>query len=217
MANETLKRTSSNGSEVKASPVKKSKLMAAKKTITFVTGNVKKLEEVVAILGNQFPHDVVNKKIDLAEFQGSPQDVCKEKAREAFRKVQGPVLVEDTCLCFNAHGGLPGPYIKWYLDKLGVDGLPRLLADFDDKSGYALCTFGYCDSDDGEVLIFEGKTHGTIVSPKGSRDFGWDPVFQPDDYDQTYAEMPKAEKNKISHRGRALDEVKKHFVVDESE
>ena len=152
--------------------------MAAKKSITFVTGNVKKLEEVIAILGNQFPHDLTNKKIDLPEFQGSPQEVCREKAREAFRKIQAPVLVEDTCLCFNAHGGLPGPYIKWYLDKLGVDGLPRLLADFEDKTGYALCTFGYCDSEDGEVLIFEGKTDGTIVSPKGSRDFGWDPVFQ---------------------------------------
>ena len=47
--------------------------------------------------------------------------------------MDGPVLVEDTCLGFRAHGGLPGPYIKWYLDKLGVDGLPKLLAAFDDK------------------------------------------------------------------------------------
>ena len=47
--------------------------------------------------------------------------------------MDGPVIVEDTCLGFRAHGGLPGPYIKWYLDKLGVDGLPKLLAGFDDK------------------------------------------------------------------------------------
>ena len=47
--------------------------------------------------------------------------------------MDGPVIVEDTCLGFRAHGGLPGPYIKWYLDKLGVDRLPKLLAGFDDK------------------------------------------------------------------------------------
>ena len=47
--------------------------------------------------------------------------------------MDGPVIVEDTCLGFRAHGGLPGPYIKWYLDKLGVEGLPRLLAGFEDK------------------------------------------------------------------------------------
>lgn len=182
------------------------------KTITFVTGNAKKLEEVRAILGTKFPHRIVNKKIDLPEYQGSPQEICREKAREAFRQIGGPVLVEDTCLCFNAHDGLPGPYIKWYLDNLGVEKLPGLLAGFDDKTGYALCTFGYCDSETGDVKIFEGKTDGTIVDARGSRDFGWDPVFQPLGYKETYAEIAKEEKNKISHRGRALDEVKAHFI-----
>ncbi|KAJ6393117.1 hypothetical protein OIU77_022572 [Salix suchowensis] len=58
-------------------------------------------------------------------------------------------------------------------------------------------------------IIFQGK----IVPARGPDDFGWDPIFQPDDgYEQTYAEMPKDEKNKISHRSRALDMVKSHFV-----
>jgi inosine/xanthosine triphosphate pyrophosphatase family protein len=52
-------------------------------------------------------------------------------------------MVEDTCLCFNALQGLPGPYIKWFLQKLGHDGLNRMLAGFDDKSAYALCVFAY--------------------------------------------------------------------------
>ena len=57
------------------------------KTITFVTGNAKKLEEFLAILGTSFPHKVVSAKIDLPEYQGTPSEVCEEKCREAFRKV----------------------------------------------------------------------------------------------------------------------------------
>ena len=52
-------------------------------------------------------------------------------------------MVEDTSLCFNAYEGLPGPYIKWFLKALGHEGLPRMLAGFDDKSAYAQCVFAY--------------------------------------------------------------------------
>jgi inosine triphosphate pyrophosphatase len=51
--------------------------------------------------------------------------------------------VEDTCLCFNAYKGLPGPYIKWFLEKLGHDGLNKMLVGFDDHSAYAQCTYAY--------------------------------------------------------------------------
>ena len=61
--------------------------MASSKTITFVTGNAKKLEEFLAILGANFPHKIVSAKIDLPEYQGTPKEVCEEKCREAFRKV----------------------------------------------------------------------------------------------------------------------------------
>ncbi len=52
-------------------------------------------------------------------------------------------MVEDTSLCFNAYGGLPGPYIKWFLKNLGHEGLNRMLAGFEDKSAYAQCIFAY--------------------------------------------------------------------------
>ncbi|CAN6476944.1 unnamed protein product [Victoria cruziana] len=91
------------------------------KPVTFVTGNAKKLEEVRAILGHYIPFQSL--KLDLPELQGEPEEISKEKARLAARKVNGPVLVEDTCLCFNALGGLPGPYIKWFLQKIGHEGI----------------------------------------------------------------------------------------------
>lgn len=58
-------------------------------------------------------------------------------------QVGGAVMVEDTSLCFNAMGGLPGPYIKWFLAKLGHDGLNKMLAGFEDKSAYAQCVFAF--------------------------------------------------------------------------
>jgi inosine/xanthosine triphosphate pyrophosphatase family protein len=71
-----------------------------------------RLEEVIAILGDSLPFDLVSQKIDLPELQGEPEEVSSEKCVLAAQKVRGPVLVEDTSLCYNALGGLPGVYIK---------------------------------------------------------------------------------------------------------
>ncbi|KAF5941823.1 hypothetical protein HYC85_019465 [Camellia sinensis] len=164
--------------------------------VTFVTGNAKKLEEVRAILGDSIPFRSI--KLDLPELQGEPEDISKEKARLAAKRVNGPVLVEDTCLCFNALKGLPG--------------LNNLLMAYEDKSAYALCVFSLALGPEIEPITFMGKTPGKIVPPRGPNDFGWDPIFQPDGYAQTYAELPKEEKNKISHRSRALSLVRSHFA-----
>ncbi|XP_057358792.1 inosine triphosphate pyrophosphatase isoform X1 [Manis pentadactyla] len=178
----------------------------------FVPAQRSMAKEVIQILGEKFPCTLVAQKIDLPEYQGEPDEISIQKCQEAARQVQGPVLVEDTCLCFNALGGLPGPYIKWFLEKLKPEGLHQLLAGFEDKSAYALCTFALSTGDPGApVRLFRGRTSGRIVVPRGCRDFGWDPCFQPDGYEQTYAEMPKAEKNAISHRFRALRELQEHF------
>lgn len=63
------------------------------------------------------PFELTNAKIDLPELQGEPEDIAREKCRLAAEAVGGPVMCEDTCLCFNKLGGLPGPYIKWFLEK----------------------------------------------------------------------------------------------------
>lgn len=188
--------------------------MAASRTITFVTGNAKKLEEFRRILGASFPHTVTASGLDLPEYQGTPEEVTREKASEAARRVQGPVIVEDTSLCFTALGGMPGPYIKWFLQALGPEGLPRLLADWQDKTATAVCVFGYCGGAGEEVRLFEGRTEGVIVAPRGPRDFGWDPVFQPEGLATTYAQMEADAKNAISHRGRAMDKLMR-FLTSE--
>lgn len=186
--------------------------MAAKRTLVFVTGNANKLKEATQILREDFPWNIIAKNIDLPELQGEPDDISIQKCKLAAAEIQGPVIVEDTCLCFNALGGLPGPYIKWFLEKLKPEGLWKLLSGWDDKTGYALCTFAYStgNSED-KVQLFHGKTDGVIVEPRGPRNFGWDPCFQPDGFNHTYAELDESVKNSISHRRKALNALKEYF------
>ena len=183
-----------------------------KQVLTFVTGNPGKLREAMAIFGEDLPWKLISSKLDLPEFQGEPDEISIEKCKIARERVKGPVLIEDTCLCFNALKGLPGPYIKWFLDKLGHDGLNKLLAGFEDKSAYALCTFAFhSGKKEDDIVLFRGRTDGTIVPPRGDTKFGWDPIFQPVGYSKTFAELDGESKNAISHRSKALALVKEHL------
>ena len=62
-----------------------------------------------------------------------------------------------------------------------------MVSGFEDKTGYAMCIIAYMAGDLKQPILFIGKTNGSIVEPRGSRDFGWDPVFEPEGYNQTYA------------------------------
>lgn len=140
--------------------------MTARPTyLNFITGNKNKLAEVTAILDGVI--DLRSEALDLLEIQGTIEEVSIAKCKQAVTQIGGPVLVEDTCLIFNAlsqpnTGGpdiqLPGPYIKWFLKSMGVDNLPKLLAGFEDKSAQAVCTFAYAEGPDQAPILFEGRT-----------------------------------------------------------
>lgn len=158
--------------------------------------------------GEEMRVNVVNRALDLDEVQGSMEEVTRHKTLQAADIVQGPVFVEDTCLGFDALGGLPGAYIKWFVQGCGLDGLVKMLAGFEDKTAHAITTFGYCEGPGHEVVLFTGDTKGTIVDSRGPTTFGWDAVFQPDGFETTYAEMAGDAKNKISHRSKAMKKLK---------
>jgi len=186
-----------------------------------VTGNEKKLREVVAILGEgrPLPFAVDRQAVDLPELQGScPEEIAREKCKLAAEAVGGPCMTEDTSLCFEALGGLPGPYIKWFLEKLGHGGLNRMLDGFEDRSAYAQCIFAYSEGPGSEPRTFVGRTRGRIVAARGDNQFGWDPVFEVTEEGpgagQTYAEMDKDVKNRLSHRYRALDALRAMFLAE---
>ena len=122
-------------------------------------------------------YDISNKSIDLDEIQGTPEQIALKKVKLASKKIRGAAMTEDVSLCFNALGGLPGPYIKDFLTNVGRDGLYKLLQGFSDKTAYAQCIFAFCESPLAEPKLFVGKCQGKIVKPSGDNAFGWDPVF----------------------------------------
>ena len=160
---------------------------------------------------SSFAFDIDNYKLDLPELQGTPHDIAREKCQLASQQLKTAVFTEDTCLSFYGLNDLPGPYIKWFLDSLGHDGLNKLLHGFNDDRAYAQTIIAYSPGPGMEIQLFEGRTEGRIVPARGSKDFGWDPIFEPTEEEQgssgmrkTYAEMTTDEKNAISHRGRAF-------------
>ncbi|ORC90401.1 Inosine triphosphate pyrophosphatase family protein isoform 1 [Trypanosoma theileri] len=189
---------------------------AALPRLTLVTGNAGKLREVQACLAGHV--DLESVALDLPELQSDTvAAVSRAKAQAAYALLRRPVLVEDTGLCLDALNGLPGPYIKWFLQRMGPTGLARLPSGFDTRSAQAVCVFTYCTGDegdaDGKVTQFVGCCEGSIVEiPRGKEGFGWDSIFQPNEGNgSTFAEMSMDEKNKISHRSKALILLKKHF------
>lgn len=175
-------------------------MLIGKKILNFVSGNAKKFEEICAIIKPELP-DVEVKQInlDLPELQGEPEEIVRGKLKLALEQSRGPLIVEDTSLCFNALEGLPGPYIKSFLTKLKPEGLHKMLNSYEDKTAYAQCIFGLAKNKKDMPKIFPGRTPGRIVEPRGPRNFGWDPVFEPEGHDQTYAEMESSLKNSLFH------------------
>lgn len=174
------------------------------KEIVFITGNENKLREAKQILNT----DIVSEKLDLREIQDVDlENVVEEKLKHGYEILKKPVMVEDTGLFFNALNGFPGALIKMLIDRVGREGLVDILEKFDDKTAVAKCAVGF--TEDGKKLkVFIGEAKGKIVSSRGESGFGWDPVFQPEGYDKTFAELSAEEKNAISHRFRAFKKFK---------
>ncbi|WWC94202.1 inosine triphosphate pyrophosphatase [Kwoniella sp. B9012] len=180
-------------------------------SFVFVTGNANKLKEVQAILASgDSGVSVTSQAVDVPEIQGTTQEVAIAKVKVAAEKLGTACVTEDTALCFDALNGLPGPYIKDFLGHLGHEGLNNLLKGFNTTRAHALCTFAYSPGPGQEPILFEGRTEGNIVPARGPTHFGWDPIFQPIELggQRTYAEMDGEEKNKISHRYRALEKLR---------
>lgn len=184
-------------------------------TITFITGNKGKLAEFIDFMKGADLADrykITHQPIALDELQGTPEEIATKKAIEATKHCDTAVLVEDVSLTCNAFNGLPGPYIKDFMVAVGVKGLVKMLHQFEDKSVVGQCTFAFSPGRGQDVQLFIGQCKGTIVPPRGDNAFGWDPIFLPDGYTQTFAELPSEEKNKISHRSKAFAKFTKFLA-----
>lgn len=173
--------------------------------LTFATSNGGKVEEAREILDLEIKQE----NIDLREIQAIETDeTAEEKARQAYEETGKPVIVDDTGLFLEEWEGFPGALVKWALKSKGADGICKMAED--DNAATARTSIGLCK--DGKVEVFTGEVKGRITDrPRGEDGFGWDPVFIPEGYDQTFAEMDAKEKNQISMRKKALQKLKVHL------
>ncbi len=172
--------------------------------LTFITGNIHKAEYLAKWLNVPIPHY----ELDLDEIQSlDSREVTAHKAKQAYEVLGTPVLVEDVALTFTAMGRLPGTFIKWFLDELGLDGLCKLADGLEHRG--AECTIVYALYEGKKMEYFEARQTGRIAdTPKGTGGFGWNAVFIPDGSRQTYAEMDEATFKQWNIRAHAIEKLK---------
>ena len=116
------------------------------------------------------------------------------------------MLVEDSGLEILAWRGFPGALVKWLEKTAGVEGIARMLDPFPDRSARAICAITCFDGE--RLWTGRGVTEGAIApAPRGVGGFGWDSIFVPAGSERTFAEMDAADKDAVSHRGRAWAEL----------
>lgn len=179
---------------------------------TFVTGSADKRDQYAKYMATPISHE----NIDLVEIQSlNLREVVGQKAREAFSRLDRPVVVEDIALRFHALGRLPGTFIKHFISEAKPDVLCRMLDGFPDRSATAEINVAYYD---GEVItIFTASSEGKISNaPAGENGFGWDAIFIPDGYNITRAQMTPEQQDETSIRRVAVEKLKK-FLQEKNE
>ncbi len=179
------------------------------------TGNSHKTEEIRAMLGAGY--DVTDlkayPKLPAVEETGTTfLENATLKAVEISEKVTGLVLSDDSGLEVDALGGDPGVYSSRYAGEDGNDSAnnTKLLSALDgvkDRTARFRCVIVLAEK--GHVLVhFDGAVEGRIIHERqGQGGFGYDPLFVPGGYKQTFAELGEEIKNGLSHRARAMEQV----------
>ena len=177
--------------------------------LVLATRNQHKAREFAALLA---PHEVepLPAGVDLPPETGETFEAnALGKARAAAAALGRPVIADDSGIEAAALGGAPGVRSARYAgeDASDEENLAKLLREAPAGSALAyVCALAFVDPAAGEERVFEGRSTGRLAAePRGEGGFGYDPAFLPDDRDdgRTMAELPPAEKDAISHRGRA--------------
>ncbi len=188
--------------------------------ITLGTGNEHKVFEINEIVKAQGYKNIVFKAVE-GDFNPTEDGTTFEensliKAKEGARISGMLTLADDSGLCIEALNGAPGLYSARYAGTQ-EEKIARILKELDgqkNRKAKFVCCMTLVNKDGQIIHTTKGECHGHIINErKGSNGFGYDPVFMPDGYDVTIAEMPEEQKNAISHRGNALREMLE-FIKD---
>ena len=183
-----------------------------KKRLVFATNNAHKLEEIRAILGNSIEIlslADIHCHADIPETADTLEGNARQKSRYVYEHYGLDCFADDTGLEVESLGGAPGVYSARYADGQGHDSqanMNKLLKEMEEKNDRK-AQFRTIISliEKGEERQFEGLVKGQITREKrGESGFGYDPIFQPDGYETTFAELGSDIKNRISHRARAV-------------
>ena len=179
------------------------------------TGNSHKTDEIRAILGEDYVVSDLKAHPDLPEVEETGTtflDNATLKAVEISKQVDGLILSDDSGLEVDALGGEPGVYSSRYAGEAGNDAAnnKKLLHELqgeDSRTARFRCVMVLAQ--DGEVLAsFDGAVEGRMLSElHGEGGFGYDPLFVPDGYDQTFSQLSEGIKNQLSHRAVAMEKV----------
>lgn len=175
--------------------------------ITFVTGNTNKVKEVESILGIPLK----GKKLDLDEIQNIDVEVvARKKAQSAFDIIKTPLIVDDAGLYVKAWKGFPGAYVKHVHDYATLERLEKWIQLENNSKVKVIAVVAFHDGT--KIHTFQGEVDGEFVSPRGDGGWGFDKFILPKGSKQTWGEMTTDEKNKSSHRNRALLKFKTFLV-----
>ena len=185
------------------------------KKLVFATNNAHKLEEIRAILGDKVEILSLNDidcHADIPETADTLQGNAALKAQYIYENYGLDCFADDTGLEVEVLNGAPGIYSARYAGGEGHDSeanMKKLLSEMQDKENRrARFRTVICLIEGGKEHFFEGIVNGSIIRErKGGAGFGYDPIFMPDGYSETFAEMGNDEKNKISHRARAVQKL----------
>lgn len=188
--------------------------MKRPRKLIFSTNNDHKLEEVKAILEPYYQIlslKEIGDDTDIPETGETLEDNALIKANYLWNTYHMNCFADDTGLEVEALDNAPGVYSARYAgeQKSSEDNVVKLLKELEGKENRkAQFRTVIALIIEGKRYVFEGKIEGVITtSPRGNSGFGYDPVFQPDGYDKTFAELTLADKNEISHRARAVQQL----------
>lgn len=186
--------------------------------IVFATHNLHKSEEVSAILGSSYQiknlHDIGCPEIP--ETADTLKGNALQKAQYVVDHYHVNCFADDTGLEVEALGGRPGVYSARYAGEgcTYQDNVKKMLEEMRGETNRKACFKTVIALIlDGEQYFFEGRVEGEILTEqRGTDGFGYDPIFRPSGFRQTYAEMSAMSKNTISHRARAMQQLKEFLA-----